>query len=216
MKKSSEQIESITVSGVRLHKLALWLSYFTVGYNLLEGLVSLFAGRTAGSIALVGFGLDSFVESLSGMVMIWRFAQADSLSPEDERNRELRAIRLVGYTFFVLAAYVLYESGYKLLVKEIPDPSLLGIAIAVVSLIVMPVLYYAKQRTGESLNSHSLVADSRQTLACVMLSAALLLGLGLNYLWGYWQADPLVGFLIVVFLVREGYLTLKKKELCSC
>jgi divalent metal cation (Fe/Co/Zn/Cd) transporter len=199
-----------------LHQKALRLSYFTVGYNVLEGTVSLVAGYLAGSIALVGFGLDSFVESLSGGVMIWRFARHETLSPEEEERLEGRAIRIVGWTFLVLGAYVLYESGHKLLFREVPAPSLLGICIALVSIITMPVLFYLKYRTGESLRSASLMADSKQTLACAVLSVALLVGLGLNYLYGVWQADPLIGLLIVALLVREGYHTLKEERLCSC
>lgn len=200
----------------RLHKKALLLSYFTVGYNLVEGIVSIFAGLLAGSIALVGFGLDSFVESLSGSVMIWRFRKQGKISKEEEERVEKKAIRLVAYTFFLLGAYVLYESVKKIYFHEIPDPSLFGIIIAIVSIIVMPVLFYMKYRTGESINSRSLVADSKQTLACVFLSVALLIGLGLNYLYGLWQADSVVGFVVVAYLIKEGYATLKEEKLCSC
>lgn len=199
-----------------LHKKALLLSYFTVGYNILEGLVSVAAGLNAGSIALIGFGLDSFIESFSGGVMIWRFRHLDILSDKEEERIEKKAITLVGYSFFILSAYILFESAKKLLTREIPDPSLLGIIIAIVSLITMPLLFYLKFRTGKEVNSRSLVADSKQTLACSLLSVALLLGLGLNYLFGLWQADTAVGFIIVIFLVREGYEALKEKKLCSC
>jgi len=200
----------------RLHKKALWLSYFTVGYNLVEGIVSIIAGILAGSIALVGFGLDSFVESLSGSVMIWRFRKHGKISKEEEERVEKKAIRLVAYTFFVLGAYVLYESVKKIYSQEIPDPSLFGIIIAVVSIIAMPVLFYMKCRTAESINSRSLAADSKQTLACVFLSVALLIGLGLNYLYGLWQADSVVGFVVVTYLIKEGYAALKEGKLCSC
>lgn len=199
-----------------LVKRALSLSYFTVGYNILEGLISIFAGLSAGSIALVGFGLDSFVESLSGGVMIWRFSKHGTLCKEEEEKVEDKAIRMIGYTFFVLGGYVLYESTRKLYLQEIPDTSLLGIIIAIVSVIVMPVLFYAKYRTGKKINSKSLMTDSKQTLACVFLSVTLLIGLGLNYLYGFWQADPVVGLVTVGFLMREGYTALKKEELCSC
>jgi len=199
-----------------LQKKALLLSYFTVGYNVLEGAVSLFAGYLSGSIALVGFGLDSFVESLSGGVMIWRFARPEDLTPAAEERIERRAIRIVGCTFFILGAYVLYESGHKLIFQEIPAPSLLGICIALASIIVMPVLFYLKYRTGEAMGSASLMADSKQTLVCAMLSVALLVGLGLNYLYGVWQADPVIGLVIVALLFREGYHTLKEERLCSC
>lgn len=200
----------------RLHKKALILSYFTVVYNILEGIVSIIAGLLAGSIALIGFGLDSFVESMSGGIMIWRFRKHGKISEEEEEKVEKKALRLVAYTFFMLGAYVLYESVKKLYFHEIPQPSLLGIIIAVVSIIVMPVLFYMKYQTGKSIDSRSLLADSKQTLACVFLSIALLVGLGLNYLYGLWQADPIVGLVIVIFLIKEGYNTLKEEKLCSC
>ncbi len=188
-----------------LHKKAFYLSLFTVAYNFLEGIISVIAGMFSGSIALVGFGLDSFVESLSGGVMIWRFRGSGDMSCEDEERKEAKAARLVGYTFFILGVYVLYESFKKLILREIPEPSLLGIVIAIVSLVVMPVLFIAKNRIGKSIGSRSLVADSKQTLACCFLSVALLLGLGLNYLYGIWWADPAAGLIIVVFFMKEGY-----------
>jgi cation diffusion facilitator family transporter len=192
---------------------ALLLSYFTVGYNILEGIVSIAAGLLAGgSIALIGFGLDSFVESLSGCVMIWRFRRHGELSEEEEERIERRAARLIGLTFFVLGAYILYESIRKLYLRTPPEPSVLGIIIAVVSIIVMPVLFYLKYKTGKSIGSRSLIADSKETLACVFLSVALLIGLGLNYLYSFWQADPIVGLVIVAFLVKEGYETLTEEE----
>ncbi|MBM4274248.1 MAG: hypothetical protein FJ134_07295 [Deltaproteobacteria bacterium] len=199
-----------------LQRQALLLSYITVGYNVLEGVISILAGAWAGSIALVGFGLDSFVESLSGGVMIWRFTRTDGLSPEDEARREQQAVKIVGYTFFVLGAYVLYESVKKLYFQEMPDPTLLGLIIAGVSLAAMPALFYLKYRTGRSLGSRSLMADSKQTLACAFLSLALLVGLGLNYWYGVWQADPVIGLVIVVVLFREGYQALKAGKLCTC
>jgi len=199
-----------------LHRRALLLSYFTVGYNLLEALVSLLAGYLAGSIALVGFGLDSLAESLSGGVMIWRFRHGPELSAEAEERRERQAVKIVGYTFLVLGAYVLIESLKKLYFQEIPAPSLLGIIIALVSLTVMPAVFIIKYRTGKSLNSRSLMADSKQTLACAWLSLALLIGLGLNYLYGFWQADPVIGLVVVVFLAKEGLTALKEQKLCAC
>ena len=200
----------------RLHKKALLLSYFTVGYNVLEGIASIFAGLFAGSIALVGFGLDSFVESLSGCIMIWRFRKHGKITEEEEEKVELKAIKLIAYTFFILGSYVLYESIKKLYFHEIPNTSLLGIIIAIVSIIVMPVLFCMKYQTGKSVNSKSLVADSKQTLACTFMSVALLIGLGLNYLYGLWWADPVVGLIIVVFLIKEGYTTFKEGKICCC
>jgi divalent metal cation (Fe/Co/Zn/Cd) transporter len=198
------------------HQKALRLSYLTVGYNICEGALSLVAGGLAGSIALVGFGLDSFVESLSGGIMIWRFRRHADLSPEEEERREKLAIKLVGWTFFGLAAYVLYESLKKLIFQEAPAPSLLGIFIAVVSLILMPFLYFLKLRVSADTGSASLKADAKQNLACAFLSLALLVGLGLNYVAGLWQADPVIGLIIAAVLGREGYETLKEEKLCSC
>ena len=196
-----------------LKKKALMLSYFTVIYNIIEGIVSIIAGILAsGSIALIGFGLDSFIESLSGGVMIWRFGKQGKISEEEEEKIERRATKLVAITFFILAAYILYESIRKLYLHEKPESSLFGIIIAIISLIVMPILFYAKLRTGKALNSKSLIADSKETLVCMFLSVALLIGLGLNYIFGFWQADPIVGFVIVIFLVREGYETLEEEE----
>jgi divalent metal cation (Fe/Co/Zn/Cd) transporter len=122
----------------------------------------------------------------------------------------------VGYTFFILAAYVLYESLTKLIFQEAPAPSLLGMIIAAISLVVMPGLFYLKYQTGRSLGSVSLMTDSKQTLACALLSLALLIGLGLNYLYGIWQADPIIGLVIVAVLVREGVNALKEEKLCTC
>jgi len=149
-------------------------------------------------------------------VMIWRFYPHRNLSAAAEAQMERRAVKIIGYTFFVLAAYIFYESIEKLLDAEIPSPSLLGICIALVSSLLMPALYIFKLRTGEFLGSASLKADSKQTLACGLLSVALLIGLGLNYLFGLWQADPVIGLLIAIFLVKEGRRALKEEKLCTC
>jgi len=194
----------------RYYSQALYLSYFTVGYNFIEGFVSVLVGVSSGSTALVGFGLDSFVESLSGCVMIWRFSKA-----EHER-RESMAIKIVAYTFFVFSIYILYDSLKKLYLSEIANPSLIGIIIAIISIIVMPILYYLKNKVGKSIGSSSLVADSKQTLACLFLSVALLVGLGLNYLFAIWWADPIVGLFIFAYLIKEGYSTLKEEKIYSC
>ena len=193
---------------------ALHLSYFTVAYNFIEGIVSILAGLLSGSIALIGFGLDSFIESLSGSVMIWRFYESRHFSDEEHERREKIAIKLVSYSFFVFGAYVLYESLKKLYLLEAPEPSIFGIIIALVSIIIMPILYYQKQKVGKNIASNSLLADSKQTLACVFLSVALLLGLLLYYLYGIWCADPIVGLFIVIFLFKEGYNTYKEETLC--
>ena len=198
----------------KLQRKAFRLSVFTVGYNVLEGIASIIAGALAGSTALVGFGSDSFVESLSGTVMLWRFRKRKTVSWEEEEKREAKAIGLIGVAFLVLAGYVIFESAKNLYFREPPDPSLFGIIIAIASIIVMPLLYVAKRRTAKRMESRSLMADSKQTLACVLLSIALLIGLSVNYLFRWWWADPAVGMLIAVFLLREGYEAIRHKEVC--
>ncbi len=202
------------VTDSTLQRRALWLAYVTVGYNVLEGIASIMAGMIAGSVALVGFGLDSFVESLSGTIIIWRFRRNREISEEEEERRELRAVRGIGYAFLVLAAYVTYESIEKLIRREAPEPSLFGIVIALLSAGIMPTLFYLKHQTGQRMKSRSVVADSKQTLACVFLSVALLIGLGVNYLYGLWWADPVAGLIIVFFAAKEGYEALKEEKLC--
>lgn len=194
-------------------KQALTLAFFTVGYNLLEGAVSILAAVWAGSTALLGFGLDSFVESLSGVVMVWRFWNFGTETDEDEIARvEQTAQRLVAYTFFILGAYVTYDAVSALVSQDVPETSVLGLAIAVASLIVMPVLFVLKYRLGRSIGSPSLVADSKETLACVLLSVALLIGLGANALWGFWWADPAAALVIALLVFREGYETYRESH----
>jgi divalent metal cation (Fe/Co/Zn/Cd) transporter len=196
------------------HGFALTLSYVTVGYNVLEGLVSVGFAVFAGSSALFGFGVDSFVESLSGGVMIWRFSRTGSLDIAEDERRERRAIRLIGASLLVLGAYVVYESATMLYFQERPERSPAGLLIAIISLIVMPVLYVLKRRTAMLIQSHSLATDAKQTLACILLSVALLVGTGLHYLTGLWQADPVAGLVIAAFLVREGWRAWTHQDLC--
>jgi cation diffusion facilitator family transporter len=188
-----------------LYRKGLYLEYFTIGYNVVEAATSIAFGAIAGSIALIGFGMDSIVESLSGLVLVWRLRKHGKISREREEKVERRAMRFVAVTFFILGAYVLYEAVEKLVSRAAPEASLPGIIIALVSLVVMPVLAWMKKDTGERIGSKALVADSKETLACAFLSLALLLGLGLNYLFGFWQADPIAGIVIVLFLLHEGY-----------
>ena len=195
-----------------LYKKALHLEYFTVGYNIVEAVAAVAAGRLAGSISLIGFGLDSIVESLSGLVLIWRLKKHGRISTDEEERIERRATRFVGVTFFILGIYVLFESVKKIITKDIPDPSLFGIIIAVVSLVVMPLLASAKLRIGKRLGLTSLVADSKETFVCAVLSAALLIGLLSNYLFGFWLSDPLVGLIIAGFLFKEGHELIFEEE----
>jgi divalent metal cation (Fe/Co/Zn/Cd) transporter len=192
---------------------ALALSYFTVGYNLLEAAVAIIASSLSGSTALWGFGLDSIVESLSGAVMIWRFSKYDLDADEEEFEAvEKQASRLVAYTFFALGAYVAVDAGRSLYWQKAPEPSTLGIALAVASLVVMPLLFFLKYRLGQSIGSRSLVADSKETLACVLLSAALLFGLGSHYIWRVWWADSAAALVIAGLILREGYETLEESR----
>lgn len=192
------------------YKRALLSEYFTVSWNILEGLVAIAAGVIAGSIALIGFGLDSYIEIASGVVLIWRLRKHGFSDEEEEGIAEKRAILFVGVTFFFLAAYVVYESGKKLLFQERPEESLVGIILAIVSLIVMPLLAAYKKKIASEINSRALRADALETLACSYLSLTLLLGLGANYLFGWWWADPVAALTMVYFLVKEGWEAIRE------
>lgn len=187
-----------------LYKKGLLLEYFTVAYNVVEAVAAIAFGKIANSIALIGFGLDSIMESLSGIVLIWRLHKHGKISEEEEEKVERKAMKFVAATFFILGAYVLYQSLKKLVTREIPDPSLPGIILAVVSIIVMPFLGFQKMKTGQQIKSQALIADAKETFACALLSIALLLGLSFNYVLGVWQADAVAGLVIVIFLFREG------------
>jgi len=186
------------------HEKALIAEYFTVGWNVIEGIVAIAAGIVATSIALIGFGLDSYVEVASGIVLIWRLRK-HGFGDEEEEAAEKRAIFFVGLTFLALALYVTFESGKKLLFREHPDESLIGIILATVSLIVMPLLAWYKKKIAAEINSRALRADALETLACSYLSLTLVVGLGANALFGWWWADPLAALAMVYFLVKEGW-----------
>jgi len=186
------------------------LEYFTIGWNLLEAGVAIAGGLVAGSTALVGFGIDSAIESSSGAVLLWRLQ--DGTHGE---KREALALRLVGVCFLLLATYVAIDAGRALWLLEPPAESLIGIAIAVVSLVVMPVLAGAKSKVAHALGSRALEADSRQTDLCMYLSAILLGGLGLNALFGWWWADPVAALIMVPIIAREGIQSLRG-DTCDC
>jgi divalent metal cation (Fe/Co/Zn/Cd) transporter len=182
------------------------LEAFTISWNVLEALVALGAGYLAGSVALVGFGLDSVIETIAALALYRRLrAEALEASKSEIETQERRALRIVGVTFFLLAAYILYEAGTTLWLAEAPEKTAVGIVLAAVSLVVMPILGWAKLRTGHALGSRALVADAKETFVCSYLSLALLLGLGLNALWGWWWADPIAGLAMVPFVIREGW-----------
>ena len=189
----------------------LRLEYLTVGWNIVEGLVAIGAGMAAGSVALIGFGFDSFVESVSGSILIWRLRAEVTGTAGEERIEQVerRAERLVGVSFIILGAYVAYQAIQTLVARDEPAPSPVGIVLTILSLAVMLWLARAKLQTGQALNSRALIADSQQTFACWYLSATTLAGLGLNAVFGLWWADPVAALVIVLFLVREGHEALR-------
>ncbi|CAN5545172.1 cation transporter [soil metagenome] len=193
----------------QLGRRAELLAAASVSYNLIEAIVAITAGVVAGSTALVGFGLDSIVEVSSGLIILWQFRHP---LPE---SRERRALRRMALSFFALAAYVTVESLRALLSGHEPDPSPVGIGLAVASLLIMPFLSWAQRRTGKSLGSNAVVADSTQTLLCTYLSAVLLTGLVLNATLGWSWADPVAGLVIAAVAMREG-LEAWRGEGCAC
>ncbi|CAN5561857.1 cation transporter [soil metagenome] len=194
---------------------ALWLAYFTVVWNLVEGLVAMTGAYLAGSRALAGFGVDSFVESLSAGVLIWRL-RVERRQPERAERVERRAVRLIGVAFLALAAIVGIESVRSLLAGDEPEASAIGIGLTIVSLLVMPALARAKRRVAVEMGDRSIEADSAQTMACVYLSAVVLVGLVLNAAFGWWWADPLAALGVVAFLVKEGRDALAADHLDDC
>jgi len=196
-----------------LVKRGLYLEYFTIAYNSLEGLIALAAGLMAGSIALVSFGFDSLIEVTSGVALLWRL-RADVNEARRERVEAI-SLRIVGVCFVVLAIYVSYDSVKSLITREAPEESLVGIVLAAVSLIVMPLLVRAKRRVARGINSGALMADSKQTELCTYLSAILLGGLLLNALFGWWWADPVAALIMVPIIVREGIQGLRGETCCD-
>ncbi len=187
----------------RLLAWAQALALFTIIYNLGEGAIAIAAARVSGSDALLGFGFDSAVESISASVFLWRL-RVERRSPERAERVEHQATRLIGISFFILAAVVGFEAVRSLLSAEAPDASPIGIALTIASLIVMPILAWKKRQVATALNSRAGIADSAQTFACVYLSAVVLIGLLLNSLFGWWWADPVAALGIVVLLLNEG------------
>lgn len=191
------------------------LEIFTVTWNSLEGLVAVASGVIAGSIALVGFGFDSGIEVLSGLVLLVRLSL-----DQNELNREKIervSVRLVGLSFLILAAYVGFDSVSMILKHEPPQKSIFGIALALLSLVIMPWLAKEKRKVAVAINSGALMADAKQTDFCVYLSAILLAGLLLNALFGLWWSDPLAAIIMVPIIAKEGWEGVRGKSCCdSC
>jgi divalent metal cation (Fe/Co/Zn/Cd) transporter len=195
---------------------ALRLEYATVGWNVVEGLVAVAAAVSSGSIALLAFGVDSFVETASGAILIWRL-RAESLAMDAHAIERLdrRAHQLVGLSLFALAAYVAADAIASLWRGARPETSWVGIAVTSISLGVMWWLARAKRRAAISLGSRALEADSFQTTACWWLSLITLSGVGLNALVGWWWADPVAALAMTWFLVREGREAWRGDDCCS-
>jgi divalent metal cation (Fe/Co/Zn/Cd) transporter len=193
---------------VRRAKLLAWAG---VGWHGVEAAVAVGAGLAASSIALIGFGADSLIESAAGIILLWRFAAARDSSEDAER----RAQKLIGVSFYVIAAYVGFEAVRSMLSGERPDASWVGIGLAAVTLVTMPPLAIAKARIGERLGSSATKSEGQQNMLCAYLSAALLVGLGANALFGLWWADPATALLIAGVAVREGRESWRGESCCT-
>lgn len=200
-------LDEVTAS--RLGRRARLLAGFSVTYNVIEAVIAIGAGIAAGSVALVGFGLDSVVEVSSGLIILWQFSHRIPAS------REKQALRLLAFSFFALAAYVGFESARSLIAGSEPNASAVGIGLAAVSLVVMPFISYAQRRTGRALGSNAVYADGTQTLLCTYLSAVLLVGLLLNATLGWSWADPIAGLVIAAVAAREGIQAWRGEGCCA-
>ena len=193
-----------------LHRRALRLEWFTVVWNVIEAAVAIWAGVAAGSIALVGFGADSLIEVTSAGILVWRLRRAGpQATAEEQGQRERTALFVVSGTFFLLGAYVAYEALGELLGDGMAEPSSLGLALSVASLIVMPILATMKLRVARAMGSGALRADAMETWVCAYLSAALLAGLALNAAFGWWWADAVAGLAMLPVILWQGWETLE-------
>jgi divalent metal cation (Fe/Co/Zn/Cd) transporter len=184
------------------------LEWLTLGYNSLEALIALIAGAIAGSVALLGFGLDSLIEVTSGATLLWR------LRSDSERSERI-ALKIVGVCFLVLAAYVAFEAAESLLFGRSPKRSIGGVLLAIASVVVMPMLARAKRRVAGHIDSAALSADAKQSELCAYLSAILLVGLALNVMLGWWWADPVAALAMAPIMVKEGVDALRGKTCCA-
>jgi len=189
------------------------LEYFTVAYNSAEALASLAAGAYAGSVSLVGFGLDSVIEVASGAALLWRLRR--DLDRARRERAERTALRIVGWCFLALAAYIAWEAGSALVRREAPQRSIAGIVVAAAAVVVMPWLARAKRRVAAGIASGALQADSRQADFCAYLSAIMLAGLLLNAVLGWWWADPAAGLAMVPIIAKEGVEGIEGKACCD-
>jgi divalent metal cation (Fe/Co/Zn/Cd) transporter len=186
-------------------RIGLWLVGATMGYNVLEGMVALWAGLHVGSIALVGFGFDSFIECAAAAALLWRLGiEVRGADPETIERSERRVHRFIGGTFLALALYVLVQAGWTLWHQDAVSESTVGIILAVASLVIMPLVAWGKLHVAKAIGSAALRAEAKETLACSYLSLTLLVGLVANAVAGWWWADPAAALLMAPWLVREG------------
>jgi cation diffusion facilitator family transporter len=192
-----------------LHRRGLLLEWFTVAWNVIEGVVAIGAGVVTGSVSLVAFGADSFIEVISAVALLWRLRKAGPHASAKERGvAERKALYLVAATFFLLAAYIAFESIGALVSRAGPESSTVGLVLSVISLLVMPTLAFGKQRTGREMGSEALEADAVETWVCSYLSLALLVGVGLNAASGWWWADPVAALAMLPVILWQGWETL--------
>ena len=193
----------------RLHRRGLILEWFTVAWNVVEAVVAIGVGLVVGSVALVGFGVDSGIEVISAVALLWRLYRAGpNASAEEHGEAERKALYLVAATFFLLAGYITYEAVGALLSGEGPESSAVALALSIVSIVVMPTLAYLKGRTGREMGSRALLADSVETWVCAYLSIALLGAVGLNAAFGWWWADPVGALAMLPVIPWQGWETL--------
>lgn len=213
MNQQVVQLNDAGANRAQMIKRGQRLEYITFGYNSLEGLFAVIAGILAGSVALISFGFDSLIEVASALALMWRL-HADL---DEQRRERVEAItlRIVGVCFTVLAAYIIYDAGSALWRREPPERSLPGIALAIASVIIMPLLTRAKRKIGRSIKSEAMLADAKQTELCAYFAAITLGGLILNALFGWWWADPVAALLMTPIIVKEGVEALHG-ETCDC
>jgi divalent metal cation (Fe/Co/Zn/Cd) transporter len=196
---------------VALHRRAMRLEYFTIGWNVIEAFVAIGAGLIAGSVALIGFGVDSGIEVISAIGLLLRLRKAGPRAEvAQESAAERGALYVVAATFFLIAAYITYEAVGSLIRAEEPLTSPVGIVLPILSLAIMPALAIAKQRTGRAMGSRALVADSKETWVCSYLSLSLLIGVGLHALVGWWWADPIAALAMLPIIIWQGWETLNE------
>lgn len=214
MSTSLPVVDALPRERARAVRRGQWLTWATLLYNVAESVISLVAGVLAGSVALIGFGLDSVIEVSASGAAIWRLKH--DADPHRRERAERTALRAIGWSFLALAAWVAFDAARALVAAEPPDESPLGIAIAALSLVVMPALAHAKRKVAATLSSSALTAEARQTDICFYLSILLLAGLALNAWLGWWWADPVAALAMVPLIAYEGQQAVKGRTTCAC